>query len=63
MPVVKINKMVKGWLFTIYNATIQNNREIERVHNYELHIATVSIKHKSVDHIQTALLFWLNATR
>ena len=50
--------------FTIlYNASIQNNREIDRVHNYELYIATVSIKHKSVDRIKTALRFWLNATR
>ena len=46
----------------VYNATIQNNREIDRVHNYELYIATVSIKHKSVDRIKTALRFWFNAT-
>ena len=50
-------------LKSIYNANIQNNREIDRVHNYELYIATVSIKHKSVDRIKTALRFWLNATR
>ena len=47
----------------IYNATIQNNHEIDRVHKYELYIATVSIKHKSVDRIKTALQLWLNATR
>ena len=41
----------------IYNATIKNNREMDKVHNYELYIATVSIKHKSVDHIKTALRF------
>ena len=42
---------------SIYNATIQNNRDINRVHNYERYIATVSIKHKSVDRIKTALRF------
>ena len=41
----------------IYNATIQNNREIDKVHNFELYIATVSIKQKSVDRIKTVLLF------
>ena len=46
-----------------YNATIQNNRESDRVHNYELYTATVNIKHKSVDRIKTVLRFWLNATR
>ena len=43
----------------IYNATIQNNSEIDRGHNYELYIATASIKHKSVDCIKTVLRFWL----
>ena len=47
----------------IYNATTQNNREIDRVIIYKLYIATVSIKHNSVDRIKTALRFWLNATR
>ena len=47
----------------LYNATVKNNREIDRVHNYELYIATVSIKHKSVDRIKTALQLWLYATR
>ena len=46
-----------------YTAITQNNREIDRVHNYGLYIATVSIKHKAVDHIKTALRFWSNATR
>ena len=47
----------------IYTAITQNNREIDRVHNYGLYIATVSIKHKAVDRIRTALRFWSNATR
>ena len=38
-----------------YNATSQNNCKIE------LYIATVSIKHKGVDGIKTALRFWFNA--
>ena len=37
------------------------NREIDRVHNYGLYIATVSTKHKAVDRIKTALRFWSNA--
>ena len=57
------NALMGVFIIAIYNATIQNNREIDRVHNYKLYIATVSIKHKSVDRIKTALLFWLNATR
>ena len=59
---MKVNGLAPQ-LKLFYNATIQNNREIDRVHNYELCIATVSIKHKSVDRIKTALRFWLNATR
>ena len=47
----------------IYNAIIQNKREIDRVNNYELYIATAIIKHKSVGRIKTALRFWFNATR
>ena len=46
-----------------YNAKTQNKREINRVHNYGLYMATVSIKHKAVDCIKTALRFWFNATR
>ena len=57
------DKDVLRFLSSIYNATIQNNRKIDRVHNYELYIATVSINYKSVDRIKTALRFWLNATR
>ena len=53
----------KSKLTTIYNATIQNKREIDRLHNYGLYIATVSIKHKAVDRIKTALQFRFNATR
>ena len=48
---------------TIYNATTQNNPEIDTVHNDKLYIATVSIKHKAADHIKTVLLFWFNTTR
>ena len=47
----------------IYTAITQNNREIDRVHNYGLYIATVSIKHKAADRIKTALRFWSDATR
>ena len=47
----------------IYNATTKNNGEIDRVYNFQLYIATVSIKHKTTDHIKTALRFWFNATR
>ena len=50
-------------LIIFYNATTQNNTEIDRVHNYELYIATVSIKHMSVGRIKTVLRFWLKATR
>ena len=46
-----------------YTAITQNNREIDRVHNYGLYIATVGIKHNAVDRIKTALRFWSNATR
>ena len=35
-----------------YNATTQNNRQIDTVHNHELYTATVSIKHKDDDHIK-----------
>ena len=45
-----------------YTAITQNNREIDRGHNYGLYIATVSIKHKAVDRIKTALRFWSNAS-
>ena len=41
----------------VYNATTQNNREIDTVHNHELSLGTVSIKHK----VKTALWFWFNA--
>ena len=44
-----------------YNATTENKCEINRVHYYSLYIATVSIMHKAVDRIKTALRFWLNA--
>ena len=57
------NPYFEGMVNQIYNATIQNNRKIDRIHNSELYIATVSIKHKSADRIKTALRFWLNATR
>ena len=40
---------------TFHNATTQNNREINTVHNHQLYIATVSIKHKAVECIKTAL--------
>ena len=46
-----------------YNATTKNKREIDRVYNFQLYIATVSIKHKATDRIKTALRFWFNATR
>ena len=41
----------------------KKNHEIDRVHNYELYIATVNIKQKAVDRIKTALQFWFNATQ
>ena len=47
---------------TIYNATTQNNREIDMVHNQELYSATVSIKHKAVDRMKTMLPFWFTLT-
>ena len=40
-----------------YNANTQNKREIDRVHNYRLYIATLNIKHKTCDRIKTALRF------
>ena len=46
-----------------HDAITKNNREIDRVHNYELYIGTVSIKKKAVESIKTALRFSLNATR
>ena len=50
--------MVISHLYAHYhfpnNATTQTKREIERVHNYWLYIANVSIKHKAVDHLK----FW-----
>ena len=45
------------------DAITKNNRKIDRVHNYELYIATVSIKKKAVESIKTALQFSLKATR
>ena len=50
-------------IYILYTAITLNNREIDRVHNYGLYIATVSIKHKAVDRIKTALRFRSNATR
>ena len=41
-----------------YNAASQNEREIVRVYNYRLYIATVNIKQMAVDRIETALRFW-----
>ena len=40
-----------------YNATNQNNCEIDTVHNHKLYIATVGIEHKAVDciHIDLSL--------
>ena len=46
-----------------YNAKTQNKRKINRVHNYGIYMATVSIKHKAVDCIKTALWFWFNVMR
>ena len=45
-----------------YNATTQNNRKIDTVHNHKLYIASVSIKHQAVDHIKTAFQFWFSAS-
>ena len=41
-----------------YNATNLNKREIDRVHENELYIATDSIQQNAVDRIKTALRFW-----
>ena len=46
------------YIIEIYDATSKNKpRDIDVVHNHKLYIATVSIKHKAVDHIKTLLRF------
>ena len=56
-------RIVFDLIISIYNATTQNKRKIDRVHNYGLYIASVSIKLKAVDGIKTALQFWFNSPR
>ena len=44
MKVKRTSQRVDPYIIRLYNATIQNNREIDSVNKNELYIATVSIK-------------------
>ena len=48
---------------SVYNAISKNNREIDRVYNCDLYIATVRIKHKPDDRKKIALRLWFKEER